>query len=183
MKVIYFKPVFLTLFFVIISGFNSINNVLFESEKVILYMNKGGIRMNFLFDNFKEDESMKIDYAIYTEPKVLIGTETSTKNKELLKQYRNKYKTIALNGNKNKHDISYSEDKFKIVEQDRNGKLYFYYYLAKIHGSKDVQKTSFAKNIYDPSWHYIGANKFLIDIKINHKLVMSKIVDLEDNMD
>ncbi len=103
MKVNYFKPVFLTILLVILSGFNSINNVLFESEKVILYMNNGGIRMNFLFDNFKEDESMKIDYAIYTEPKVLIGTETSTKNKELLKLYRNKYKTIALNGNKNKH--------------------------------------------------------------------------------
>lgn len=54
-KFIYY--IVIVLFF---SSFQSDNDILFKNDKVEFYMERQGIQINFLLDNFKENESIDV---------------------------------------------------------------------------------------------------------------------------
>jgi len=168
------------IFIFLLSGFNSFQECLYKNEKVIIYMKKGGIRMNFLFENFEEEEQLKVEYVFFKAPKVGIGTEEITTNKEVIKRYEKKYKQQILKHHINQPDKVVTANDIKMVNQIDKGKMHFYYYIAQVSGMESVKKAGNNKRINDPMWHFVGSKKFLVDIKINDELVLSKQFDLDN---
>ena len=100
---------------------------MYKNDKVEFLMERQGVRFNILFENCKDNESLDVAYFFYTEPKIYIETEAITTNKKLIEHYDQEYQLKAFEKNKNKHDIHYDRNDFKIVNENKNGKMYFYY--------------------------------------------------------
>ena len=161
----------LLLFFM---SFNERITTLFKNDKVEIYSNKGGIGVIYAFENFEDRESITVKYLIFTAPKKVIGSESFTKSKALIDGFITKYKKKAIELHKGKNDIEVNEGDFKIVYENKNNRLVFYYYKAKINGSETLSKSGSYEKFRDGSWHYHGPGKFLVDICIDDKQVLSK---------
>jgi len=168
---------FIILFF--FSSFQSPQDILFQNNKVIIYMKNDGLRTKFLFENFEKGELMDVKYVVYKDSKKFIGKESITPNKELIKSYEKKYKKIIIEQNKDANDIDSNEDNIKIVNEIKHGKLYFYYYTSHISGSQSVRNSENNERKVDRSWQFVGIKKFILDVFINEELVSSKAFDLE----
>lgn len=168
---------FIILFF--FSSFQSPQDILFQNNKVIIYMKNDGLRTKFLFEKFEKGELMDVKYVVYKDSKKFIGKESITPNKELIKSYEKKYKKIILEQNKDVTDIDSNEDNIKIVNEIKHGKLYFYYYTSHISGSQSVRNSENNERKVDRSWQFVGIKKFILDVFINEELVSSKVFDLE----
>jgi hypothetical protein len=158
----------------LLSSFTKEDVVFFENNKVKIYSNNNGIRFNYKFENFEERESIKVDFFIYDASKKVLGSESSTKNKALIDNYLAKYKKKAVEMHKGKHDIEVNEENFKIVFENKNNKLVFYYYKTKIYGSETLSKSGNYEKKRDGRWYYHGEGKYLVDIYINDIQVLSK---------
>ena len=158
----------------LLSSFINNDVIFFENNKVRIYSNDNGIRFNYKFENFEERESIKVDFFLYDASKKVIGSESSTKNKALIDNYIAKYKKKAVELHNGKHDIEVNEENFKIVFENKNNKLVFYYYKTKIHGSKTLSKSGNYEKKRDGSWYYHGEGEYLVDIYIDDKQVLSK---------
>ena len=171
-----YKLVIPILFFLLV-GFDTKKEVLFKNEKVIIYMVNGGLRLNYLVENFDEEETLNIDYIFYTDTKEFLGTESITSNQVLISELKEKYKQIAKL--KSKQDVEIDKNKYKVVIETKMDKMYFYYYNVLVCGNISFKNLNSSNNINDSMWHFVGANKFIVDIKINDKQVLSKKFDLE----
>ena len=163
---------FVLLFFFV--SFNDNIVAFYENNKVKIYSNDNGIRINYKFENFEDRESITVKYLIFTAPKKVIGSESFTKSKALIDGFVTKYKKKAIELHKGKNDIEVNEGDFKIVYENKNNRLVFYYYKAKINGSETLSKSGSYEKFRDGSWHYHGPGKFLVDICIDDKQVLSK---------
>ena len=172
MRAIFTVATVLSLF--LLSSFTKDDVVFFENNKVKIYSNNNGIRFNYKFENFEDRESIKVDFFIYDASKKVLGSESSTKNKALIDNYIAKYKKKAVEMHKGKHDIEVNEENFKIVFENKNNNLVFYYYKTKIYGSETLSKSGNYEKIRDGRWYYHGEGKYLVDIYINDKQVLSK---------
>ncbi len=172
MRAIFTVTTVLLLF--LLSSFTDNNVTFFENKKVKIYSNNNGIRFNYKFENFEDSESIKVDFFLYDASKKVIGSESFTKNKTLIDDYIAKYMSKAVELHKRNHDIEVNEENFKIVYENKNNRLIFYYYKTKIHGSKTLSKSGNYEKKRDGSWYYHGEGKYLIDIYINDKQVLSK---------
>ena len=88
------------------------------SNKVKIYSNDNGIRINYKFENFEDRESITVKYLIFTAPKKVIGSESFTKSKALIDGFITKYKKKAIELHKGKNDIEVNEGDFKIVYEN-----------------------------------------------------------------
>ena len=172
MRAIFTVAIVLLLF--LLSSFNDNNVTFFENKKVKIYSNNNGIRFNYKFENFEDRESIKVDFFLYDASKKVIGSESFTKNKALIDDYIAKYMNKAVELHKGKHDIEVNEENFKIVYENKNNRLVFYYFKTKIHGSKTLSKSGNYEKIRDGRWYYHGEGKYLVDIYINDIQVLSK---------
>ncbi|MBC8882621.1 hypothetical protein H9X57_02040 [Flavobacterium piscinae] len=161
-----------------LSSFKDRKAIIFENEKIIFYLKDKGIQAKINLCSGEEGEKLNFRYLVYTKPKTFIGTEKYTTNKKLMDVYSRKYKMAAWEENKNKQDIEATLEDFKIVQEIKNNKIYFYYYKATSGLYKEITKTGVLDKKMNPFWQYIGADKFLIDIYINEKLVHSKYFEL-----
>lgn len=171
------KVIFAFVFLFLLSSFSEITTSLFKNDKVNIYVKNNGIRIKYFFEKFNQNESYKVAYYIYTKPKSLIGSEKKTNNKELINQYITKYKQKAFESNQSKNDIELGLDKFKIVQEFKNDKIYFYYYKSDVNSKRTITNSGNLENKKDSFWQYYGDNKFLIDVFINDKLSLSKQFD------
>ena len=172
MRAIFTVATVLSLF--LLSSFTKDDVVFFENNKVKIYSNNNGIRFNYKFENFEDRESIKVDFFSYDASKKVLGSESSTKNKALIDNYIAKYRNKAVEMHKAKHAIEVNEENFKIVYENKNNRLVFYYYKTKIHGSETLSKSGNYEKIRDGRWYYHGEGKYLVDIYINDKQVLSK---------
>jgi hypothetical protein len=176
MKLIKITVSLVLLFFFM--SFNERITTLFKNDKVEIYSNKGGIGVIYAFENFEDRETITVNYLIFTAPKKLIGSENYTQDKSLIQTYISKYKNKAVVSNKTNYDIESEEDDVKIVYEKQNNRLVFYYYISKINSTTTIVKSNDFEKLKDHSWHYIGANKFLMDVYIDEVQVLSKHFDL-----
>ncbi|ESU19164.1 hypothetical protein FCR2A7T_25870 [Flavobacterium cauense R2A-7] len=154
--------------------------IFYQNDKIKLSLEKGGVNQTFNFKNFEENETVKVQFRVFNNSKVFLGSETFTENKKLIEQYRSKYLKMAVEKNRNMHDIEYDERKFKIVTEKSNNRIRFYYYHSKVN-SKETVNQSCAKTYNNTSksdWLYFGNTDFLIEISINDKIEVFKEYNL-----
>lgn len=147
-------------------------NVLYKNEKVEIYMEKGGVRIKYFVENFENVESLDIAYVFYEENKIFLGTEWLTNNEELISKYKEKYMRLAIV--KNKKNIEIDRNNYKIVEVNKNGKIHFYYHNVIVSGNHSFTNSKNRNKLNDSMWHFVGSTRFLLDIKINNKQVLSQ---------
>ena len=166
---------FFTLLFLFVS-FNDKDITLYKTNKVEISSINKGIRVKYNFKNFDNNESIKVQYFLFSKEKKIIGSESFTNNKMLIQNYISKYKKKAVILHKEKNDIQLNEERFKIVYEIKNKKLFFYYYRSDITSSLSASK----RGGESTTWTYHGESKFLFDIYINNILVLSKHFDLNN---
>jgi len=163
----------------LLSSFNDNKVTFFENNKVKIYSNNNGVRIYYKFENFEERESIQVAFFLYDDAKKIIGSESFTKNKVVIEEYIAKYKRKAVDLNKGKHDIEAKSEDFKIVYENKNNRLVFYYYKTKIQGYETLSKPINYEKLRDGFWLYHGSGKYLVDIYINENQVLSKQFNLD----
>ena len=157
--------------------------IFYQNDKVKISLERGGVNQTFNYKNLEDNETLKVQYYVFKNSKVFLGSETFTENKKLLEQYRLKYLKMAVEKNRNKYDVEYDKSKFKIVTEKSNNRIRFYYYHSDVNSTETVKQTC-VKNYNDTSksgWLYFGLTDFLIEISINDKIVVFKEYHLNQN--
>lgn len=63
------------------------------------------------------------------------------------------------------------------LERPKNDRIYFYYYKSDVNSIRTTTNSGNLENKMDSFWQYCSNNKFLMDVFINDKLVLSKQFD------
>lgn len=174
------KKGILGFFFFLISSMISLHAqdklIFYQDDIVKLILDKGGVSKSYNYKKLKDNDSFNISYRIFKLPKVYLGSENFTSEKRLLKEYTNKYLRKAIEEKNIDSDITQSEDHFKIVTEKSKNRLRYYYYHANAISYKTIYKIP--GKIYNDDdnsgWLYFGLEDFIIEIKINDKLVVFK---------